>query len=155
MQSVPQAQTLPAAKLFASRNSRYAFLGDRCSLPKYLLLQKNVPVHTPGDSQDLLLLGAGSQISRYCLTLMVIHLLTEWVLLITLTNLVIAQTCSFVPAALPSCTSPTFRTTLWSITDPVFCTRCGVPLTHKYCKRIIFSQSVYFQMSVLSSPLLT
>lgn len=74
---------------------------------------------------------------------------------ITLTNLTIAQTCSFVPAALPSCTSLTFRTTLWSAMHPVFCPHCCVPLTHKDYKRIIFSQSIYFQMCVLSSPLLT
>lgn len=137
----------PATKLLASRNSRYAFLGDGCSLPKYLSLQKNLPVHTPGDSQDLLLLGAGSKISRYCLTLIVVHLLTEWGLLISLSNLIIAQTHSFTPAALPSCISLTFRTSLWSITNLVFCPRF-VLLTHKYCKRIIFSQSIYFQLSV-------
>lgn len=154
MHGVPQMQTLPAANLFASKNSRYAFLRDRCSLPKYLLLQKNLPVHSPGDSQDLLPLGAGSKISQYSLTLIAIHLLTERVLFITLTNLKIAQAFSSIPAALPSCTSLTFRTTLWSITDPVLSVltvACLWLIT--IVNGSFFSHSIYFQMSVSSSPL--
>lgn len=118
-----------------------------------LISKRRLPLQTPEHSQDLLVLTAGSKI-WYCLTLMVIHLLTGgfvyhtdkpnncWHLL--------RHSCSSSILHVPCSQNHTAPS---QTHFPVLTVVCLWLLS--IINGSFFSQSIYLKMSVLSSPFLT